>query len=284
VPADRFGNASAWESSAGQTASVLGPAVGGLGVAVLHDAGPVFAIAAGMLAAGSLLLSRMTARPALAHLEEVTRESLLAGIHFIRRTKVILAAITLDMVAVLLGGATALLPIFAEDVLHVGATGLGLLRAAPAVGAMLMSVAIAHKGPFLRAGRTLLATVACFGLATILFGVSRNFGLSLAALALVGGFDAISMVIRSTMELTFTPDEMRGRVGAIHFLFIGLSNEFGEFESGLAAAVLGATTAVVAGGIGTLLVVPAIALIWPEVRRLRRIELPEPEAVGVGER
>ncbi|MGI8403847.1 MAG: MFS transporter, partial [Thermomicrobiales bacterium] len=210
--------------------------------------------------------------------ERVTKDSLLAGIRFIRSTKVLLAAITLDMVAVLLGGATALLPIFAEDVLHVGATGLGLMRAAPAAGAILMSFAIAHKGPFRRAGVSLLATVFAFGMATILFGISRSFGLSMVALALIGAFDAISMVIRDTMELTFTPDQMRGRVGAIHYIFIGMSNEFGEFESGVAAALLGATTAVVVGGIGTLLVVPIIALVWPQVRRMREI-VPLPENI-----
>jgi MFS family permease len=272
IPPNRFGNASAWSSSAGQTASVLGPAVGGLGIALLNDPAPVFAIAAGMLTLAALILSRMKPRPVVGKKEKVTRESLLAGVRFIRSTRVLLAAITLDMVAVLLGGATALLPIFAEDVLKVGSTGLGVMRAAPAAGAVLMSIAIAHKGPFESAGRTLLATVACFGLATILFGASRNFALSLLALALIGAFDAISMVIRDTMELSFTPPEMRGRVSAIHFVFIGMSNEFGEFESGVAAAILGATTAAVVGGIGTLLVVPIIALAWPEVRRLRRIE------------
>jgi hypothetical protein len=154
------------------------------------------------------------------------------------------------------------------------------MRAAPAVGAILMSFAIAHRGPFNRAGITLLATVAAFGLATILFGLSRSFGVSLGALALIGAFDAISVVIRDTMELTFPPDQMRGRVGSVHYIFIGMSNEFGEFESGVAAALLGATTAVVLGGIGTLLVVPVIAVLWPQVRQMRQIELP-PAPVAV---
>jgi hypothetical protein len=201
----------------------------------------------------------------------MTVDSLLAGVRFIRKTKVLLAAITLDMVAVLLGGATALLPIFAEDVLHVGATGLGLMRAAPAAGAVLMSFALAHKGPFDHAGPSLLATVAAFGCATIAFGASRSIVLSLFALALLGAFDAISVVIRDTLELTFTPDHMRGRVGAIGYIFVGMSNEFGEFESGVAAALMGATAAVIVGGIGTLVVVPLIAFAWPEVRRLGRI-------------
>lgn len=275
VPDKTFTNASAWTSSTSQTASIIGPAIGGAGVAVLSDPGWVFAAGAAMLLCAAVLYSRMNPRKIEVVEEKITRESLLAGVHFIRDTKVIFAAITLDMVAVMLGGATALLPIFAEDVLHVGATGLGLMRAAPALGAVLMSLAIAHKGPFKSAGPSLLATVACFGLATIVFGLSRSLTLSLVALFLVGAFDAISMVIRDTMELTYTPDHMRGRVSSIHFIFIGMSNEFGEFESGVAAAIFGATTAVVLGGIGTLLVVPAIALIWPEMHRLRQIVRPE---------
>jgi MFS family permease len=274
LPPDRFANASAWNSSSWQLASIVGPAIGGIGVAITEDAAPVFAVGAGMLAIGAIGISRLRPRPVARSVEPVTRDSLLAGVRFIRNTRVLLAAITLDMVAVLLGGATALLPIFAEDVLHVGATGLGFMRAAPAVGAILMSFVIAHKGPFKFAGPSLLITVAAFGMATILFGLSRSFGLSLFALALIGAFDAISVVIRDTMELTFTPDEMRGRVGAVHYIFIGMSNEFGEFESGVAAALLGVTAAVVVGGFGTLAVVGLIALALPEVRRLRRIELP----------
>lgn len=286
LPPERFSNASAWSSSAGQLASVCGPAIGGLGVAVFADEAPVFAAAAVMLAIAAILVSRLHPRPIERAQEQMTVDSLLAGIRFIRHTKVLLAAITLDMVAVLLGGATALLPIFADDVLHVGATGLGLMRAAPAVGAVLMSFALAHKGPFAKAGPSLLATVAAFGLATILFGSSRSMALSLGALGLLGAFDAISVVIRDTLELTFTPDHMRGRVGAIGYIFVGMSNEFGEFESGVAAAIFGATTAVVLGGIGTLLVVPIIALIWPEVRRLGRImpnDAPGRETAGVEE-
>ena len=271
LPPERFANASAWSSSAGQLASVCGPAIGGLGVALFTDAAPVFAVAAGMLAISVVATSRLHPRPIERDGEKVTADSLMAGIRFIRNTKVLLAAITLDMVAVLLGGATALLPIFAEDVLHVGATGLGLMRAAPAAGAVLMSFAIAHRGPFAKAGPTLLATVAAFGVATILFGTSRSIVLSLGALALLGAFDAISVVIRDTLELTFTPDHMRGRVGAVGYIFVGMSNEFGEFESGLAAALFGATTAVILGGVGTLLVVPIIAVAWPEVRKLGRI-------------
>jgi MFS family permease len=280
VPPARFGNAAAWSSSTNQTASVIGPALGGVAIALIANTATVFAGATVLLAVSTLALSRTHPRPIERMTEAVTLDSLFAGVRFIWRTKVLMAAITLDMVGVLLGGATALLPIFAEDVLQVGATGLGLMRAAPAVGAMLMSLLIVRRGPFLRAGPTLLLAVAGFGVATILFGVSRSLPLSLLALAALGGFDAISMVIRHTMQLTYTPDDMRGRVSAIHHLFVGMSNEFGEFESGVLAALVGAATAVVLGGVGTLIVVPLIALAWPEVWRLRRIEATPPPATS----
>jgi MFS family permease len=275
VRPDRFANAAAWRSSTNQTASIIGPAAGGFGVAVLGSATSVFTISAVLLAIASVLLSRIAARPSPRQREKMNLDSIMAGFRFIRGTQVLFATITLDMFAVLFGGATALLPIFAEDVLHVGAFGLGLMRAAPAVGAVLASLAIAHKGPFKAAGPTILAAVAGFGAATILFGISRSMPLSLLALGLLGAFDAISMVIRSTLQQTLTPDHMRGRVGSVHYMFVGMSNEFGEFESGVAAAILGATAAVVVGGIGTLLVVPAIALAWPSVRRLREIRARE---------
>ena len=280
VPPDRFANAAAWRSSTNQTASILGPAAGGFGVAVLGSATSVFTISAVLLAIAAFLLSRIAARPSPRQREKMSLDSIMAGFRFIRSTQVLLATITLDMVAVLLGGATALLPIFAEDVLHVGAGGLGMMRAAPAAGAVLASLAIAHRGPFRAAGPTILAAVAGFGLATILFGVSRSMPLSLVALGFLGAFDAISMVIRSTLQLTLTPDHMRGRVGSVHYMFVGMSNEFGEFESGVVASLLGATTAVVVGGFGTLLVVPAIALLWPQVRQLREIKPRESEVTA----
>lgn len=282
IPTKVFSNAAAWNSSSNQMASIIGPAVGGIGIAVLGHAWLVFAIAAGLLAFSAFQLSRITRRPVKLTKEKMTRDSLLAGIRFITSTKVLLAAITLDMVAVLLGGATALLPIFAEDVLNVGSVGLGFMRSATAVGAVVTSLVIARKGPFEFAGRTLLMAVTGFGLATILFGVSRYLPLSLFALMLLGVFDSISVVIRNTLQLTLTPDSMRGRVGAVHYLFVGMSNEFGEFESGVAAALLGATAAVIVGGAGTLVVVPVIALLWPEVLRLRRIEHPNHESAKPG--
>jgi MFS family permease len=275
VPPEHFSSAATWESGAWQASSIVGPALGGFAIAA---SGPALAYgaAAGMLMLAVLLSSFLRPRPVARSEEQLTLSSLLAGVRFIWNTKVILASISLDMFAVLLGGATALLPIFARDILLVGADGLGWLRAAPAVGALLAALTLAHLPPFRRAGRTLLAVVAGFGLVTIVFGLSRSFVLSLAMLGALGALDNISVVIRSTLLLTRTPDEMRGRVNAVHFVFIGISNELGAFESGIAAALLGAVGAVVAGGIGTILVVGAIALVWPEIRRLGRLNERDP--------
>ena len=281
IPAGKFSDAAAWSGSASQTASIIGPAAGGLGVAIAGAPAPVYIAAAFMMGVAAYSLALMHPRPIERSTEKVSLDSLLTGLRFIRAKKVLLAGMTLDLVAVLFGGATALLPIFAEDVLGVGATGLGLLRAAPAVGAVLMSFAVAHRGPFVAAGPTLLLTVAGFGAATILFGASRSMAVSLVALALIGAFDAISMVIRHTMTLTYTPDHMRGRVGAVNYVFIGMSNELGDFQSGVIAALFGATTAVVLGGMGTLLVVPVIALVWPQIRHLREIRVEEPVGAPV---
>jgi MFS family permease len=271
VPSQHFSNATTWESSAWQASAILGPALGGYLIATQHSAMPIYAIIAGMQLLAGLLLILLRPRPIARSEEPVTLTTLFAGLSFIWRTKVILAAITLDMFAVLLGGATALLPIFAKDILQVGAEGLGWLRAAPAVGAILAALLSAYLPPFTRAGRTLLLVVAGFGLATIVFGLSSSFLLSLLMLGLLGALDNVSVVIRGTMVLTRTPDTMRGRVNAVHFMFIGISNELGAFESGVAAALLGTVGAVVVGGIGTTLVVLLVALIWPEVRRLGRL-------------
>jgi hypothetical protein len=191
-----------------------------------------------------------------------------------RETKVILAAITLDMFAVLFGGAVALLPIYATDILEVGAQGLGLMRAAPSIGALLMAFSLAHLPPMKNAGRTLLLAVSGFGAATIVFGLSRVFWLSIVMLTLLGALDNISVVIRHTLLLALSPDEMRGRISAVNSIFIGMSNELGGFESGVAAALLGPVIAVVGGGIATLLVVLAVARAWPEIRRLKTLDVP----------
>jgi MFS family permease len=171
------------------------------------------------------------------------------------------------MFAVLLGGATMLLPVYAKDILHVGPSGLGWLRAAPSIGAFITALALAHRPPIAKAGRALLLAVAGFGVATIVFGLSTNFWLSLAMLLLTGLFDSVSVVIRHTLVQILTPDEMRGRVSAINGLFIGTSNELGGFESGLVAGFFGPVVSVVAGGAGTLVVVAAVALAWPRLRR-----------------
>ena len=272
VPESEYANAAAWETSLSQIATISGPAIGGIGVAVFGDEAIIYVAAAFMLlvAAGCFALIRAKFDAPVA--EKMTIDSMLVGVRFVRSNRVILASIMLDMVAVLLGGATALLPIFAVDILHVGSVGLGFMRAAPAIGALLAGVIVAHRPPFRFAGRTLLFVVAGFGVATIVFGLSTNLWLSLAALFMIGAFDSISMIIRGTLVMIWTPDEMRGRVISVESVFVGISNELGAFESGVIAALLGATATVALGGIGTILVVSAIALWWPEVRRLRRLD------------
>ena len=195
----------------------------------------------------------------------------LEGIHFVRRSPVLLGAMSLDLFAVLLGGVVALLPVFAKEILGVGPVGLGWLRAAQSFGAVLISVGMAHRPPFKRAGRTLLASVAGFGVAIIVFGLSRNYLLSIAMLFLAGGFDAISVVIRLALTQLHTPDALRGRVSAVNSLFIGMSNELGETESGMLASWIGPVGAVVAGGVGVIGVVTAVGLAWPELRTLDRL-------------
>jgi MFS family permease len=269
VPEGTYANAATWSSSSWQLASVLGPALGGFVIALSHSATLVYGLNAGASLLFVILLFPVGGgRRVVRAVEATTTGSLLEGVRFLRRSQIILAAITLDLFAVLLGGATTLLPIYARDILHVGPAGLGWLRAAPSIGAVCISLSIAHFPPFKKTGRTLLLAVAGFGLATFIFGVSRSFWLSLLMLFLLGGLDNISVVIRSTLLLTRTPDAMRGRVAAVNTLFVGASNELGGFESGLAAQLFGPVIAVSAGGIGTILVVLLVALLWPEMRRL----------------
>jgi MFS family permease len=266
-----FPNAATWSSSAWQLAVIFGPALGGFLIAWTHH--PAYVYALDVVAGVTYLLLVVAIRSRVPKMEReaFSLRSFVAGGAFIWRTKVILAALTLDMLAVLLGGATALLPIFAKDILQVGPAGLGWLRAAPSAGAVVVAFVVAHRPPFERAGRALLWAVAGFGAATIVFGLSTSFPLSLAMLALLGGLDQISVIVRGTLLLVRTPDALRGRVAAVHNIFVGASNELGEFESGVAAALVGPVIAVAAGGVGTLLVVAAIALTWPEVRRLGRL-------------
>jgi MFS family permease len=272
VPEQEFESAARWSSSSWQLAAVIGPALGGFVIALDHGTALVYGLnaLAALLFLQLIILFRGRQQEVPVS-EGTTLSSLLEGIRFLRQAHVILAAITLDMFAVLLGGATTLLPIFAQTILHVGPTGLGWLRAAPSMGAVCVSIGLTRLPPFKHAGKTLLAAVAGFGLATIIFGLSRSFWLSLLMLFLLGGFDNISVVIRSTLLLTRTPDELRGRIASVNALFIGASNELGGFESGVAAQLFGPVIAVAGGGVGTLLVVLCVALIWPQMRRLRSL-------------
>jgi MFS family permease len=275
IPAQAYENAMTWRSSTWQVSAVLGPAAGGFLISLLHGATLVYALNGLAALVFALLLASMRVQlrqePAG---EETTLRSLAEGLRFLRRTRVLLAAITLDLFAVLLGGATALLPVYARDILRVGPTGLGWLQAAASAGAVCMALILAHRPAFTHAGRTLLLAVAGFGVATIVFGLSRWFALSLLMLFLLGALDNISVVIRSTLVLVRTPDAMRGRVGAVNALFIGTSNQLGGFESGLAAQLFGPVIAVVGGGAGTLVVVLLVAWLWPEMRRLRTLSDP----------
>ena len=272
VPRELYPNAVAWRSSVWQLAAVAGPAIGGL---LYGFAGPAAAygvvLALVCVALGAILLLRHAgaARPST---EESVSESLGAGIRFLRGEPVLLGAITLDLFSVLFGGATALLPIFAADILHAGPEGLGLLRAAPSVGAVVTSLVLAHRRPLGRAGATLLTYVALFGLTMIGFGLSRSFALSATLLALSGAVDMVSVVIRSTLLQISTPEGLLGRVSSVNQIFIGSSNEIGAFESGVAARLMGTVPSVVFGGTVTLLVVAVTAWRVPELRRLGRLE------------
>lgn len=272
VPPHIFTSAVTWSSSVGQLASIIGPAVAGLLVATLNSVTIIYAFDAIAAISFAILVSLIRGRQIALSRKSATLESLKEGLRFIRNTKVIMAAISLDMLAVLLGGAMALLPVYATDILHVGADGLGLMRAAPAVGALLMAVSLAHLPPFRHAGKTLLAAVAGFGAATIVFGLSQLFWLSLLMLLLLGALDNISVVIRHSLLLLRTPDEMRGRASAVNSIFISASNELGGFESGTVAALFGPIFAVVSGGVGTIIVVLVIARLFPQLRGLQTLD------------
>ncbi len=270
VPRAALAKAVAWTSSAFKTAMLLGPALGG----ALLLAGPAsaYATASGLFAlacATMLAIRAVGARPVIA--SDITAfRRLLAGIEYVWRKPIILGAISLDLFAVLLGGATALLPIYARDILMVGPQGLGVMRSAPAIGAILTGLWLAGRPLERRVGRVMLGAVASFGAATIVFGLSTHFLLSLAALAAMGAADMISGLVRQTTIQLAPPDEMRGRVSSVNSLFIGASNELGEFESGVTAAWFGTVPAVIVGGAGTLAVVAIWAWRFPDLRRLDR--------------
>jgi MFS family permease len=278
VPAEHFANAVTWNSVGWQLASVVGPALGGLLIAWRGRAGAVYVIDAVLMMAFVFCLTRIRGQQIAHAPKAVTLRSLLGGVRYVWHTKVILAAITLDLFAVLFGGATTLLPLYAKDILHVGAEGFGWLRAAPSIGAVLMAVSLTRRAPMRRAGRSLLFAVAGFGVATIIFGLSRSFALSIAMLVIAGAFDMVSVVVRQTLVQLRTPDEMRGRVSAVNSVFVDTSNEMGGFESGASAAILGPVVSVVGGGIVTLLVVAAVTLMWPDLRDMRTLAEGIPES------
>ena len=272
VPAALFPRAAALSSSLFQAVTIVGPSVGGL----LYGIGaPIpYMTCACLFALAAISIGRVTLEAPLQPRQKINLSTVFGGIAFIRARPDILGAISLDLFAVLLGGATALLPVYAHDILHAGPFALGLLRAAPALGAVGVALFLARHPITGRAGSLMFASVAVFGLATIVFGLSRWLPLSIAALAVLGAADVVSVVVRSSLVQLQTPDEMRGRVSAVNMLFIGTSNQLGEFESGTLAALIGAAPAVVLGGVGTLVVTLLWMRLFPTLRRLDRLEAP----------
>jgi len=276
VPIEHFGNAVTWSSSLWSLGAIAGPAVGGAVYAWFGTAWSVYLGAAGGFLVSLAIMLGVRSRPALRAPASVRGwDHFFAGLGFIWRRPVLFSAITLDLFAVLFGGAVALLPIYAKDILHVGPEGLGLLRAAPSIGAAAMAVFLSFRPLGGRAGIKLLVAVFVFGAATCVFALSTHFWLSLVALAVTGLADEVSVVIRSNLTQLSTPEHMRGRVSAAEFVFIGVSNEIGELESGLAAAWLGAVGAALTGGIGSIVVVLVAAVAAPALRKVDRLTLEE---------
>ncbi len=270
VPAQVLPNAVTWTTGMMHLTSVVGPALGGLVININVQA--AYWLAAGSSALFAVLLSFLKIRiPKAVVPQHFSVHNLLLGIRFVFRTRIILGMITLDLFAVLFGGAVYLLPIFAQDILQVGAQGFGWLRAAPAVGAVAMSILLLVAPPMQRAGTALLVNVAAFGLVTIVFGLSQHYWLSFAMLALTGAFDNVSMVVRGTLQQLLTPNEMRGRVSAVSSVFVSASNELGGFESGLVAQYFGPVVSVVSGGIASMAVVGLVAYMAPALRQIKRL-------------
>jgi MFS family permease len=275
VPAEHFPNAVTWGSSIFQAAMVLGPALGGTIYGFANSPVPVYCCSA-IACLGALTLMGAIRLEKISRPRQVASVAVvLEGIHYIWRNKLILGSISLDLFAVLLGGAVALLPVYAREILNTGAYGLGILRGAPSVGAVLMAIALAHRPLRRNAGFAMFACVFGFGIFTIVFGLSRNLILSLLALVLVGACDMVSVIIRHTLVQLGTPDEMRGRVSAVNGLFIGASNEIGQFESGLTAQWFGTVPAVVLGGVGTIAIVLLWTWLFPTLRRVNDL-VPSP--------
>jgi hypothetical protein len=267
VSEEDFPSAVAWSSTVFQAATIIGPALGGLVYAAFR--GPAVVYLSSLVAAiiSIFAVSKIRLRSSPSKREPVSLDTVLAGFRYIWEHKLILGSISLDLFAVLLGGAVALLPVYAQEILHTGPWGMGILRSAPGVGALLTALALANRPLRRRAGATMLWCVAGFGAFTIAFGLSRNLIISVISLFFVGAADMVSVIVRGTLVQLATPDAMRGRVSAVNSIFIGTSNEFGEFESGITAQWFGAVPAVLIGGIGTLMVVALWAWMFPELRK-----------------
>jgi MFS family permease len=272
VKPEHFPNAVTWSASFFQTATILGPMAGGLIYGFAGSPAPVFACATVAYCIAVALVSAIRPDVAARKSSEEPVGMILDGLRYIWRSKLILGCMSLDLFAVLLGGAVALLPVFSSDILHTGAWGLGVLRAAPGVGAVGVAILLAHYPLRKKAGLSMLYCIFGFGVFTIVFGLSRSLALSLIALALTGAFDMVSVIVRSTLVQLKTPDEMRGRVSAVNMLFIGASNEVGQFESGLTAQWFGAVPAVILGGAGTIAVVLAWGWLFPSLRKVDQLQ------------
>ena len=278
VPKQHFVNAVTWGATVYQTANATGPMVGGLlftltfaALGRWRGAPLVYLFTLAMLAGFMLLVASISPRPSSGEKKAFDVKTVLAGLEYVARTRLLLGSICLDLFAVLLGGAVALMPIFAHEVLHAGATGLGLLRAMPSLGALAVSLTLVFRPIRRRAGKTMLVCVGIFGASTVLFGLSRSLPVSMVALVLVGASDMVSVVVRSSILQLATPPEMRGRVSAVNWLFIGASNEFGEFESGLTAHWWGAVPAVVLGGLASVAVTCISAGAFPALRNADKL-------------
>ncbi|MEW5421902.1 MFS transporter [Amorphus sp. 3PC139-8] len=270
VPQEALSNAIAWNSSAWQVATIVGPVAGGL----LYGVSPIAAYGAAsvMFLAGTGFVLAIPQPAQRTTREPASWKTVIAGLSYIRREKVVLGAISLDLFAVLLGGATALLPVYARDILDLGPWGLGLLRAAPGVGAVAMAVFLAMSPIRSRAGFLMFICVFSFGAFTVVFGLSTTVWVSIVALALMGAFDMVSVFVRETLIQLWTPDEVRGRVNAVNMVFVGASNELGEFRAGVMATLIGTVAAVVVGGMGTMAVAALWAKMFPDLRRIQHLE------------
>jgi MFS family permease len=276
VPVEVFPSAVALGSGVFQGAMVAGPMIGGLVYGLTGSPAPVYAASVASCLSAMVLMGRIRVKTVQRPRGTVQPGELLDGLRYLWRAKMTLGAISLDMFAVLMGGAVALMPIFARDILKVGAAGLGLLRGAPGTGAVIMAFVLAHRPLKRHAGAIMLCCVAGFGACTVVFGLSRNVALSVASLVLLGACDMVSVIVRHTLVQISTPDEMRGRVSAVNMVFIGASNEVGQFESGVTAAWFGAVPAVVAGGLATILIVVLWARLFPELRSVNELQPTNP--------